>query len=189
MVNDRDTMVKGYAMLGILSVSLFIVFCLIAMVADGSWEYNRDMLCELGVSDSLLSCFLFLSACVFSGVGLSMCGAFLFGSSTGFWRRARYLFLVIGGAALVFVGIFNMHTSVHEIFTTTLATATALGMIVSGVEDILLRRWVPCTVTLVAGLTIIYLFLFEPKIVQAVTILLTLLWIGYRCTIAIRLDA
>lgn len=180
MSHIPESPTKSYAAVGLASVLVFAACCLIAIPFDGDWAIDRDMMCELGVSESLSSCFLFFFGCVFGGSGVALYGYLMYTTAELTWPKVIYVTTTITGLALVCIGLFDMESSIHEVFTTTLAISSGTCLVASMIDDILRRRPWPCVLTAIVCASVVYMFFFQPNYVQPLTISLMVIWLSTR---------
>ena len=180
-MNEVPTSSKRfYATIGLVSVLVFATCCLVAIQFDGNWTMDAHMMCELGISDSLSSRFLFFFGCVFGGAGVTLYGYLMYTTAEFTWPKIIYVTAMVTGATLVCVGLFDMESSIHEVFTTALGISAGVSLVASMVDDIIRRRVLPCLLTAVICLLIVYLFFFQPNYVQPITISCMVIWLSVR---------
>ena len=183
MSHVPESQTKSYAAIGLASVLVFAACCLTAIPFDGDWAIDRDMMCELGISDSLSSCFLFFFGCVFGGSGIALYGYLMYTTAELAWPKVIYITTTITGMSLVCVGLFDMESSIHEVFTTTLGFSAGTCLVTSIIDDVLRRRPYTCVLTVAICALIIYLFFFQPNYVQPITIACMVVWLTVRATL------
>ena len=142
-----------YAWAGIIAVAIMVVSVMICLMVDKGWDYEYGSLCDFGVSEIKWVSLLFIYACVISGILfiISGFGWYLFEES----KFVRYggLVIMLAGASLICVGLFDKTFSFHQAVAVIFAVIFIIAIALVSVQDILDRRLI-----LVAGLAILGIF-------------------------------
>ena len=153
MLDPKRYGASPYAWAGIIAVAIMVISVMICLMVDKGWDYEQGSLCDFGVSDIKWISILFISACVVSGIlfMISGFGWYLFEES----KSVRYggLVIILAGASLVCVGIFDKSYSFHQFLAAMFAVIFIIAIALVSYQDILDRHLV-----LVTGLAILGIF-------------------------------
>lgn len=167
--------IRNTMAIGMVSIVSFIVLNIIGILVDGTWRPN-DMLCELGISDSVVVSTLFTVNCVISGIGMAVCGYGVVRRMIRPWLTLAYIFVSLIGIFLIIVGIFDMNTDIHADFAYGIAYMSGIMMTVMSIDDLLYRKYVWVAVAAAIGLWLLMVLLFIPEYGQSISLVTLFSW-------------
>lgn len=146
---------KPYAWAGIAAAAIMVISVILCVLLDSNWTYDgpHSSMCDFGISDFWYVSVLFIGACIISGmlILVSGLGWYLFSES----KYVRYgsLVIMLAGAALMCVGIFDKTYSFHQWVTIIFAVIFIIGIALVSIQDIIDREW-----PLLIGLAVVGLY-------------------------------
>lgn len=142
-----------YANAGILAIVIMVVSVVLCVLGDPDWDYTNGSMCDFGVSEVKYVSVLFIGACIVSGLlfMFSGIGWYLFEGSR--FVRAGGLVVVISGAALICVGVFDKTFPFHQYVSIIYAIIFIVAIALVSIQDIMDRHFI-----LVLGLAALGLF-------------------------------
>lgn len=151
----RSIGVRPYAYAGIIAVIIMVVSVCFCVLCDTNWVYNgpHSSMCDFGVSDFWYVSVAFVGACIISGIlfMVSGLGWYLFDESK--YVRCAGPVVMLAGAALMCVGIFDKTYDFHQYVSIIFAVIFIIAIALVSLQDIIDRQW-----PLVIGLAVLGLY-------------------------------
>ncbi|MBR2254569.1 MAG: DUF998 domain-containing protein [Candidatus Methanomethylophilaceae archaeon] len=159
---------------------LFVSMWVSAVLFDGGWALWENTLSDLGVSENGVSRALFNSACVISGVCLSVFSVFMINVDGG-WKGRTWMFSAVGGLFLLLVGVFTKdEIDIHTAVAVTFGALCAFGMILHLIFDLYERDPVKSALLLVlTAVVIVSLIPGKIAVSEPVMVVCLLVWVTY----------
>ena len=123
----------GY--IAIAAPLLFVTLWISSATIDGSWQFGVNSLSDMGISDNVVSAFLFNFGCMITGILGMVAGAgmVIYGKRALRVGGAMY---IIGMLFLSLVGVFTLDNyDMHRFVATTFSVMSGLAIVVSSVSD------------------------------------------------------
>ena len=172
---------KVFAYLAFIMPAFFAVMWIVSATIDGKWAFGVNSLSDMGISENAVSAFLFNFGCIVTGlfgaiIGL---GSFIYGRKT---VRAGGALYIISMVFLSFVGVFTLHSSLHEFVASSFGVFFALSIVTSSISDWKLSWYFYFDVAfMVIGIIIITTQVFE--VWEPLLVIASMIWtlvIGYK---------
>ncbi|MBE6528276.1 MAG: DUF998 domain-containing protein [Thermoplasmata archaeon] len=154
MANTGRTVIIVAALFIVLGIAMPFSFAA-AIIADGFWTFNENMLSDLGVSYNQTSAYIFNFTCVFSGILIALLGLWKTLASSNLDRKTGIPFM-ISGLFLCGVGIFNESYQIHAYVATAYFVMLSVTIFMTLVSDVSKRKKVTVAATVLA-ITIVLL--------------------------------
>ena len=142
-----------YAICGILAVLVMSVDVIIGIILDPTWNFNDNVICDLGVSDDATIATSFLISCCASGI-LFIISSMMWMSKDSKLMKMTGIFTILSGISLMAVGILDKTTDpVHQFMVIIYATLFIIAIAFACIEDIKKHNY-----TLVFGFAILAVY-------------------------------
>lgn len=175
MFSDTD-MPRMAALSGIALVICFTFVWVAAVAIDGGWVFGVNMISDLGVSSSFAH-YVFGWGAIATGILVISTGLAMSSMREDAVGKTPFLLLVLAGAMLMLVGIFNEHTAPHLPSAVALFVAVWISMIILAARDLLRGERLFGSVNAVFALLNLFLFISTPlAFFEAMGVFLFMLW-------------
>lgn len=175
MFSDTD-MPRMAALSGIALVICFTFVWVAAVAIDGGWVFGVNMISDLGVSSSFAH-YVFGWGAIATGILVISTGLAMSSMREDAVGKTPFLLLVLAGAMLMLVGIFNEHTAPHLPSAVALFVAVWISMIILAARDLLRGERLFGSVNAVFALLNLFLFISTPlAFFEAMGVILFMLW-------------
>ena len=177
--------------LGLFSLSVFIVCWIIGAWVDEEWVLFDDSVCRLGVSDITFIRVMYPIDCTVSGLGLGYFGYCIARSSKRKLQTVGYDLCVPFGLALMGIGLVNidMNYTLHMVFVFAMAIFGGFVIGLTAIDDFRNgdRFTLPYFIIIMA--VFLYLTFFNFDYQQPFVYVCMFIWLIYKCYFFIRDDS
>jgi len=115
-MDTKQISITPFAALSFFFGVAALFLTIIAIFADGKWEYGVNMLSELGISQSVVAANIFNYLMIIGGILMTIVGIGMTAARKDLYGRISSILLSIGMFAVIFVGVYNCKTDVHNTF-------------------------------------------------------------------------